>query len=97
MKAKRSASTSSCAVARGEINLEWYAKIDKAWREVGLAAPARRALIDVKLMKLSDLTRVNRKSLSRLHGVGPAGVRLIERAMREQGISFGSEDRPSDG
>ncbi len=37
---------SQCAVTNGEVDLEYYASVDQAWVKIGLAAPARRALID---------------------------------------------------
>jgi len=40
------ANSSNCAVTNGEGDLDAYAAVDGVWLELGLAAPARRALID---------------------------------------------------
>ncbi len=79
---------SMCTVARGEIDLRKYAKLDKNWREIGLAGPACRALIDAKLFKVSDLSKVSLKDLTNLHGMGKTGIARIEIAMRKEGVSL---------
>ncbi len=40
-----------------EVDLDAYAAVDGAWVEIGLSAPARRALIDEGLYKVSDLRK----------------------------------------
>ena len=50
---------------------ERYEEVDGDWREIGLAAPARRALIDDGLFTLSDLRKTSLAALKELHGMGP--------------------------
>ena len=79
---------SRCEVTRGEVNLDSYAEVDGAWREVGLAAPARRALIDEGLYTISDLRKVSLAALKDLHGMGPNAIRILISEMKKQDINF---------
>ena len=72
---------------RGE-DLDPYAENDGAWREIGLAAPARRALIDDGLYKVSDLRKVSLAALKELHGMGPNAIRILVAEMKRQDIKF---------
>ncbi len=87
-KAEKAAA--KCAVTRGEVNLDAYADVDGAWREIGLAAPARRALIDDGLYKVTDLRKVSLAALKELHGMGPNAIRILVTEMKKQDISFRS-------
>ena len=42
-------------VVRGAVDISTYEAFDAEWRSIGLAAPARRALVDANLFKVSDL------------------------------------------
>ena len=84
---------SQCAVQQGKVDLGRYAKQDMVWRELGLAAPARRALIDAKLIKLNDLKKITRSELLKLHGMGPSAIATITKAMKTKKISFESEQK----
>jgi hypothetical protein len=75
-------------VAGGETDLSEYQGVDGAWRELGLSAPARRALINAKLYKLEDLATVSRSELKSLHGVGPSTLKVLVPAMEANGVSF---------
>ena len=55
---------SKCPVTQGEVDLSKYEALDGEWRKVGLAAPARRALVDAKLYKVSDLRKVSLSELT---------------------------------
>ncbi len=77
-----------CPVTRGEVDLDAYAEVDGVWREIGLAAPARRALIDDGLYKVSDLRKVSLAALKELHGMGPNAIRILVAEMKKQDISF---------
>lgn len=79
---------SQCPVKRGEVDLSKYEKIDAEWRKIGLAAPARRGLIDSKLFKLLDLKRVTRDQFKKIHGIGPDAVKKVEAAMKSISIKF---------
>jgi hypothetical protein len=79
---------SRCAVRRGEVDLASYASLDGVWRDLGLAAPARRALIDAKILTLAALSRRTRAFVCGLHGMGPSALKVLERAMRSEGVTF---------
>ncbi|MEY3218258.1 MAG: hypothetical protein RLY96_721 [Actinomycetota bacterium] len=81
-------SQSQCAVTNGEVDLEYYASVDQAWRELGLAAPACRALIDDGLFKLSDLRKTSLAAVKELHGMGPNAIRILTAAMKKADLSF---------
>ena len=73
---------------RGEVNLDSYASQDGAWRAIGLAAPARRALVDAGLTKLTQLSKWTRADLAALHGMGPNALMKIDDALKISGFSF---------
>lgn len=87
-KAEKAAA--KCPVTRGEVDLDEYAAVDGPWREIGLAAPARRALIDDGLYKVSDLRKVSLAALKELHGMGPNAIRILVAEMKKQDIQFRS-------
>ena len=55
----------------------------------GLAAPARRALAAAGYSDLTQLAGVPVSTLKQLHGMGPKALRLLQEAMKEQGLSLG--------
>lgn len=61
---------------------------DKEWRAIGLAAPARRALVDAKLYKVSDLRKISLKDLENLHGMGKSAIARIKVVMHGKKITF---------
>lgn len=75
-------------VTLGEVDLDAYAQVDGAWREIGLAAPARRALIDDGLYKVSDLRKVSLAAVKDLHGMGPNAIRILVSEMKKRDIQF---------
>ena len=87
-KAEKAASR--LAVTHGGDDLDSYAENDGAWREIGLAAPARRALIDDGLYKLSDLRKVSLAAIKELHGMGPNAIRILVAEMKKNDIQFRS-------
>ena len=87
-KAEKAASR--IAQLHGGEDLDPYADVDGVWREIGLAAPARRALIDEGLYKVSDLRKVSLAALKELHGMGPNAIRLLIAQMKKEDISFRS-------
>jgi DNA-nicking Smr family endonuclease len=76
------------AGTNSEVDLDAYAAVDGAWRELGLAAPARRALIDEGLYKVSDLRKYSLDAIKDLHGMGPNAIRILITAMKKSDISF---------
>ena len=85
---KRAKKSSNCAVVRGEVDLSKYEEVDGVWRELGLAAPARRALVNAKLLKLSDLKRISEKDFLALHGMGPSATKVVKREMKLNKMTF---------
>lgn len=53
-----------------------------------IGAPARRALTEAGYTSLRGLAGVPRAELSRLHGVGPKAIRIIEDALEEHGLAL---------
>ena len=55
------------------LELEWY--------RLGLSGPARRALVNAKLYKVSDLRKISLDELIGLHGMGKSSVARIRLIM----------------
>ncbi|MGA0082812.1 MAG: hypothetical protein ACO3H5_04135 [Candidatus Nanopelagicales bacterium] len=65
-----------------------YERLDGEWKKLGLAAPARRALVDAKILKIDDLNKISEEKLISLHGIGPSSLPRIKSAMKKKRISF---------
>jgi hypothetical protein len=76
------------SISNSDVDLDAYAAVDGAWVELGLAAPARRALIDEGLYKVSDLRKYSLDTIKDLHGMGPNAIRILITAMKKNDISF---------
>ena len=81
---------SQCPVKQGKVDLSKYEKLDTYWRDLGVAAPARRGLVDNKILKLTDLKKVTKEDFMNIHAMGPAAAKLITHEMRKKGIKFKS-------
>ena len=68
--------------------LDRYQSLDEAWREIGLAAPARHALVDDGLFELSDLRKTSLAAVKELHGMGPNAIRILVAEMKKADLSF---------
>lgn len=79
---------SKCEVVRGEVDLSRYEALDGEWRKLGISAPARRALIDAKLYKVSDLRKISLGDLTNLHGIGKSAVARLVQIMDAKKIRF---------
>lgn len=79
---------SQCPVKTGKVDLAKYKKKDWYWKSLGIAAPARRGLVDNKLYKLSDLKKITKIQFLKIHAVGPSATKVIEREMRRCKFSF---------
>jgi hypothetical protein len=75
-------------VTRGEVDLDAYEAVDGNWRELGMSAPARRALIDEGYYKLSDLRKTSLDEIKSLHGMGPNAIRILVNEMKKKDLSF---------
>ena len=73
---------------RGELIPTQYELFDGEWRKIGLAAPARRALVDAKLYKVSDLRKISLTELTELHGMGKSAIARLSEIMEAKKIRF---------
>ncbi len=78
----------SCNIS--QIELDRYESLDREWREYKIAAPARRALVDAKLYKVSDLRKISLSELEGLHGMGKSAVARLKVLMNAKKIKFRS-------
>lgn len=65
-----------------------YEKLDVEWRKIGLTAPARKALVDAKLYKVSDLRKITLTELTELDGMSKSSIARIKVIMNAKRISF---------
>jgi hypothetical protein len=77
---------SQCDISQAD--LDRYETLDREWREYGIAAPARRALIDAKLFKVSDLRKISLNELEELHGMGKSAIARLKVLMNAKKIKF---------
>jgi len=70
--------------------LDRYEKLDREWREYNIAAPARRALVDARLYKVSDLRKISQSELEDLHGMGKSAIARLKVLMNAKKIKFRS-------
>lgn len=61
---------------------------DYEWQKIGLASPARRALVEAKLYKVSDLRKITLAELAALHGMGKSAIARLKVIMDAKGIGF---------
>ena len=71
-----------------QAELDRYKSLDREWREYGIAAPARRALVDAKLYKISDLRKISQSDLEELHGMGKSAIARLKVLMNAKKIKF---------
>jgi hypothetical protein len=62
--------------------------LELEWFKIGLSGPARRALVDAKLYKVSDLRKISLDELIALHGMKKSSVARIREIMDAKKISF---------
>lgn len=77
---------SQCDISQAD--LDRYESLDREWREYGIAAPARRALVDAKLFKVSDLRKITLNELEGLHGMGKSAIARLKVLMNAKKIKF---------
>jgi hypothetical protein len=65
-------------------------KLEAEWVRIGISGPARRALVDAKLYKVSDLRKITLQELTELHGMGKSSIARIQVIMKAKKISFTS-------
>jgi len=79
-------SNQNCDIS--QVELDRYKSLDREWREYGLAAPARRALVDARLYKVSDLRKISLAELEQLHGMGKSAIARLKVLMNAKKIKF---------
>lgn len=79
---------SQCPIKTGKIDITKYAALDAYWKSLGIAAPARRGLVDNNLLKLSDLKKWRQSDFMKIHAMGPKAASIIKSEMRKKRISF---------
>lgn len=79
---------SQCPIKTGKVDVSKYSKLDQYWKSIGVAAPARRGLVDNKLFTLTDLRKWTRKDFMHIHAMGPKASQLIIKEMRRKKITF---------
>ncbi len=62
--------------------------LELEWFKIGLAGPARRALVGAKLYKVSDLRKISLAELQSLHGMGKSAIARIREIMDAKKIKF---------
>jgi hypothetical protein len=56
------------------------------------SAPAERALKAAYIDTLEQLSTYSKQEIAALHGVGPSVLRVLESALREQGLRFNDSE-----
>jgi hypothetical protein len=82
---------SQCSVAQGKIDLSKYEKLNSYWKNLGLAAPAIRGLVDNKILDTKDLRKLTRNQLQNIHGIGDFAMTVLIRDMKKRKIRFKSK------
>jgi DNA-directed RNA polymerase alpha subunit len=57
----------------------------------GMGQPAYNALVHEGYPRLEDVTRLSKKQLLAIHGVGPKAVAILEEVLVAKGLSFAPE------
>ena len=65
-----------------------YEALDVEWRAIGLSAPARRALVDARLYRVSDLRKISLAELTSIKGLAKSAVARIKQIMEARRINF---------
>lgn len=60
----------------------------------GLSQPALRALYGAGYTQLNELAKVTEADVSKLHGMGPKGIRALKEALKKKGLSFKPGTKP---
>jgi hypothetical protein len=65
-----------------------YDAFDGEWRAIGLSGPARRALVNAKLYRVSDLRKITSAELDQMHGIGKSAIARVKQIMEAKKIRF---------
>ena len=61
---------------------------DAEWQALGLAAPARRGLVNANILRLGDLAKWREADVRAIHGIGGNAMTVLRREMKRRRISF---------
>lgn len=53
-------------------------KAEELWKSLGLAAPARRALITENIKTIAELKKYTFSEIEQLHGIGPNALVILK-------------------
>ena len=74
---------------RHELNpAEQQEALEVEWFRIGLTAPARKALVEAKLYKVSDMRKISLQELQGFQGISKSAIARIQVIMRAKKISF---------
>ncbi|NBQ96716.1 MAG: hypothetical protein EBU08_02340 [Micrococcales bacterium] len=74
---------------RHELNpAEQQEALEVEWFRIGLTAPARKALVEAKLYKVSDMRKISLQELQGLSGISKSSIARIQVIMRAKKINF---------
>jgi DNA-directed RNA polymerase alpha subunit len=62
--------------------------LEAEWLKIRLPGPARRALVQAKLYKVSDLRKITLEELAELPGMGKSSIARIKVIMAAKKIRF---------
>jgi len=63
-------------------------QLEQEWYRIGLTGPARKALVEAKLYKVSDLRKISLEELTNLHGMGKSAIARLKVVMHGKKITF---------
>jgi DNA-binding Xre family transcriptional regulator len=61
---------------------------DSEWARIGLSGPARKALVEAKLFRVSDLRKISLEELQNLSGMGKSSIARLRVIMDAKKIRF---------
>ena len=74
---------------RHELNpAEQQEALEVEWFRIGLTAPARKALVEAKLYKVSDMRKISLQELQAIQGISKSAIARIQVIMRAKKMSF---------
>lgn len=62
--------------------------LEQEWKKIGLTRPAREALVEAKLFRVSDLRKISVEELSSIDGVSKSAIARIKVIMNAKKIHF---------
>ena len=63
-------------------------RLEAEWSRIGLSGPARKALVEAKLYKVSDLRKITSKELDAMPGMAKSSIARIKVIMAAKKINF---------